>query len=119
MAPQHKVRVDDSDRKLESMSQFAKRNPNEVDPTQTKRRKMEDGSFAQGLTMTTQAGSVSREVEIVDVDEDEEDDVGLGAHIIETTTSLKSIKKLRQIVETRGDPSKAIRGGRDRRICSG
>jgi len=92
------------------MSQFAKRNPNELDSTQTKRRKLEDGMFSQSLTLTAQAGAISREVEVVDVDNEyEEDDVGLNAHIVETTTSLKSIKKLRQLVEKQSDPSKMTR----------
>lgn len=107
MAPQHKVRIDPSDRKLESMSQFAKRNPDEMDSAQTKRRKTADGMFSQGLTVTAQAGSIAPEVQIVDL-EDEEDDIGLSRNIIETTTSLKSIKKLRQLVEKSGDASETI-----------
>jgi hypothetical protein len=89
------------------MSQFAKRNPDEMDSAQTKRRKTADGMFNRGVTVTAQAGSIAPEVQIVD-SEDEEDDIGLSRNIIETTTSLKSIKKLRQLVEKIGDASEMI-----------
>jgi hypothetical protein len=89
------------------MSQFAKRNPDEMDSAQTKRRKTADGMFSSGVTVTAQAGSMAPEVQIVDL-EDEEDDIGLSRNIIETTTSLKSIKKLRQLVEKNGDASETI-----------
>jgi hypothetical protein len=99
VAPQYKIRVDPADRTLESMSQFARRNPNELDVPSAKRQKLSSNGLLQGVTMTAVSGRAGADVNIVSEDED---DVSFGSHIIETSTHLRSIRKLRQAVEKKG-----------------
>ena len=102
VAPQNKIRIDPQDRKLESMSQFARKNPNELELPPAKRQKANDDSALRNITYTQTDARAGPDVQIIS--DDEEDDVNSQYHIIETSTSLRSIGKLRRAVAKRSDP---------------
>jgi len=106
IAPQNKIRVDPADRKLESMSQFARKNPNELEIPAAKRQKAYDASALRNITYAKADAQAGPDVQIIS--DDEEDDVNSQYHIIETSTSLRSIGKLRRAVAKRSDTGQSL-----------
>jgi hypothetical protein len=89
------------------MSQFARKNPNEFEMPSAKRQRLNEPPVLRNITLTKADAQAGPDVQVIS--DNEEDDVNSQYHIIETSTSLRSISKLRRAVVKRGDPGQFLR----------
>jgi hypothetical protein len=98
--------MDAQDRTLESMPMFGKRNPTQLESPYLKRPKL-DHSEDDHNRSGTHTGSRKRSDGDKALDLDEQYDTSV--NITESSVQLRSIKKLRQLVQEERDDSKCQR----------